>query len=333
MRALVTGGAGFIGSHLAESLVSRGWKVDIIDDLSTGDMANIPSFMHAKVGFYKGRVNSKSPWQREAAVAADVIFHLAAVVGVRRVVSDPFETISLNTQATLNILELAREFRKPILIASSSEVYGRRDDERLLTEDMDLHIGTEPRWGYAAGKLHDEFLALSCGKKFGTPVVVARLFNTTGPRQVGTYGMVIPRMIDAALDHQDIEVYGSGKQRRSFARVDLTVMQLEALITNPAAYGQIVNVGSDQDISIGNLALLVKNQVNFQSGYVANIRHVPADSNWQDISNRKPSLEKVSALCGGEMTHPSIHLIVSDLVQSAIKTRGETSNVQFSESV
>lgn len=333
MRALVTGGAGFIGSHLVETLVVHGWAVDVVDDLSTGSLANIPSFMDGKVDIYKGRVNSKSPWQRDKAAAADYIFHLAAVVGVRRVVSDPYETIIQNTQATMNILDLAREFRKPILIASSSEVYGRREDDLPLSEDMDLHVGPEPRWGYAASKLHDEFLALSCGKKFGTPVVVARLFNTTGPRQVGTYGMVVPRMIDAALDHRDIEIYGSGKQRRSFARVDITAMQLEMLITNPAAYGHIVNVGSDEDISILNLAIIVQNAVLNQTGYLANFRTVPAETTWKDIAHRKPSLEKLFALVGGEITQPPIHLIIQDLVRIAIKKRGEVNNVQFSESV
>ncbi len=321
MRALVTGGAGFIGSHLVDRLISIGWRVDVIDDLSTGKRDNMPSGVSTNFDFFHGPVYEKSPWQNDAALKADVIFHLAATVGVQRVMENPIFASAGNVNTTFNIMTLAQRYKKPILIASSSEVYGRRGPEPL-TEDMDLHIGPELRWGYAAGKLFDEFSALAHHKQSGLPVVVARLFNTIGPRQVGTYGMVVPRMIQAALDHKPIEVYGSGAQRRSFAWVEQTVMQLESLIQNPGAYGQVVNVGSEEDTSIHSLAIHIQNTVRIQSGYFAEIHKISPDRSWNEIYYRKPSVERLSALCGGKMTPMPIDIMISNLVRLELAKRG-----------
>lgn len=314
MRALVTGGAGFIGSNLVDRLLSQGWEVSVIDNFSTGTIANLSSSVDQ---FISGDVNSKSPFQCAIAAQADVIFHLAATVGVERVQTESRLAVEGNINITQQALLLAKRTNTPILIASSSEVYGRRPDDQLLREDMDLHISPEIRWGYAAGKLADEFTALAHHKESGLPVVVARLFNTVGPRQVGTYGMVMPRMIDAAVSgERPIQVVGGG-QRRSFAWVTEVVDALIALMNNPKSYGQVVNVGSQNDISMQTLAIFIQREVEKQTCLpVRPIEYIPYRTDWADILYRMPDLTKLKSLVGAVPTMP-----ISQMIETLVAQR------------
>lgn len=296
MRALITGGAGFIGSSLVDLLLKHGWYVDVIDDLSTGYHKNLP-VGPCNLDYYYGPIDIISPAQNTYVKKADFIFHLAATVGVDLVQKRPLDAIRRNTEATAVLLRLAAIHNKKILIASSSEVYGRRPSDAPLHEDMDLHIGTEQRWGYAAGKLADEFTARAHHAESGLKVVIARLFNTIGPRQVSAHGMVIPSMIDAAMAGKPIPVIG-GNQRRSFAWVGEVCECLLGLIQTPSAYGQVVNVGRDSDISITALADMIQKTVHRRTGIVAPIHALPYNREWQDIQRRLPDLIKLRSLIG-----------------------------------
>jgi UDP-glucose 4-epimerase len=309
MRALVTGGAGFIGSHLCEALFDAGWDVAFIDDCSTGKWLNIPFEKNCKMDCYYNDILGLHPDTVDRLVSgADVVFHLAATVGVERVQHQPLAATQQNMLATQKMLSCAAKHHKPILIASSSEVYGRRPDDQALREEMDLHIGTELRWGYAAAKMADEFTALAHHAESGLPVVVARLFNTVGPKQVGTYGMVMPRMIEAAVAGQPIHVIGGG-QRRSFAWVTEVVDCLVRLIQAPAAYGQVVNVGSQNDISIRTLGIFVQREVAKFGIHQPPIQYSPYRSDWADIMFRKPDLSKLQFLIGRSPTMPITDMI------------------------
>jgi UDP-glucose 4-epimerase len=246
-RALITGGAGFIGSHLAEALLERGWTVEVVDDLSTGSIENISHLKgHPHFAYTLDTVMNRS-LMLELVDRADVIFHLAAAVGVRLIVEKPVHTIETNIKATELILELAARKRRPLLLASTSEVYGKLDKPRF-SEDDDVILGptSKSRWCYAASKMIDEFLARAYFKEHGLPTVVARLFNTIGPRQTGQYGMVVPRFVRLALAGQPIPVYGDGTQRRSFTWVGDVVGAMLALIANPQAYGEVFNIGAHE---------------------------------------------------------------------------------------
>ncbi len=298
-RALITGGAGFIGSHLAEALLSQGWEVQIIDDLSTGSMENIEHLKSNPQFSYVLDTVLNKPLMLELVDRADVVFHLAAAVGVRLIVEKPVHTIETNIKTTELVLELCAKKGKPVLITSTSEVYGKLDKEKFSEED-DLVLGptSKFRWCYAASKIIDEFLAKAYYRERGLPTVVVRLFNTIGPRQTGQYGMVVPRFIRQALRGESITVYGNGSQRRSFTWVGDVVDAMIKLIQHPCAYGEVFNIGHTQDISILELAQMIKDL----TGSTSEIIFVPYEEayepGFEDMHRRLPDISKVQKLIG-----------------------------------
>ena len=299
MRVLVTGGAGFIGSHLAETLLEQGNEVDIIDDLSTGSIDNI-DHLKGKKGFsYTIDTVLNHLVMAELTDRADVIFHLAAAVGVRLIVESPVQTINTNIKATEIVLELASKKKKRVLVSSTSEVYGKLKSIPFSEED-DLVLGptSRSRWAYAASKIIDEFLAKAYHKEHGLPVIVVRLFNTIGPRQTGQYGMVVPRFVQQALRGEKITVYGDGKQRRSFTWVGDAVQGMIALLVHPKAEGEVYNVGHVKDISIYELAVLIKQLIESPS----EIQMIPYEqayeTGFEDMQRRLPDISKIHQLIG-----------------------------------
>ncbi|HTU34678.1 MAG TPA: GDP-mannose 4,6-dehydratase [Candidatus Acidoferrum sp.] len=297
MRYLITGGAGFIGSHLAESLVSRGDTVLIIDDLSTGSVENVRHLKKCDRFHYVFDSISNKHLLAELVDESDVIFHLAAAVGVRLIVESPVRTLETNVYGTQLVLDAASKKKKLVVTASTSEVYGK-SEKVPFREDADLVLGptTKGRWSYAASKALDEFLALSYWKEKKQPVIVARFFNTVGPRQTGRYGMVLPNFVRQALDGAPITVFGTGKQSRCFCDVRDTVEAILRLIATESAVGEVVNIGTDQEISIEDLASLVKERTSSSSA----IRYIPYDQayehGFEDMHRRVPSLEKLERL-------------------------------------
>jgi UDP-glucose 4-epimerase len=297
--ALITGGAGFVGSHLSEALLERGWTVEVVDDLSTGRIDNIGHLKgHPHFSYVLDSVMNRS-LMLELVDRADVTFHLAAAVGVRLIVEKPVHTIETNIKATELVLELAARKAKPLLLASTSEVYGKLDKPRF-SEDDDVILGptSRARWCYAASKIIDEFLARAYFKEKGLPAVVVRLFNTIGPRQTGQYGMVVPRFVRLALAGQPIPVYGDGTQRRSFTWVGDVVGAMLALITHPKAYGEVFNIGHTDDISIHELAVMVRKM----TGSASEITLVPYEqayeAGFEDMARRLPDISKIHRLIG-----------------------------------
>ena len=265
-KVLVTGGAGFIGSHLCEALLRQDDEVFVVDDLSTGRMENVLHLQERKgFHFIEGSILD-FPLLESAIKKVDSVFHLAAVVGVERIIKVPVEAIEINVLGSHNVLTLASRYNKPCLITSTSEVYGK-STKQPFTEDDDVVYGptTKSRWSYACSKAIDEFLGLAYHNTQNLPVVIARLFNTTGPRQTGRYGMVLPRFVEQALRGEPITVFGSGRQTRCFADVSDVVRALLLLADHPAAVGQVFNVGNPEEISIGELAKLVKKQTRSES--------------------------------------------------------------------
>jgi UDP-glucose 4-epimerase len=298
-RALITGGAGFIGSHLAETLLQQGWTVEILDDLTTGSIKNI-AHLKARPGFsYVLDTVLNRSLMLELIDRADVVFHLAAAVGVRLIVEEPVRTIETNIKATELMLDLCARKRKPILLTSTSEVYGKLDKPKFSEED-DVVLGatSRARWCYAASKVIDEFLAKAYFKEKGLPTVVVRLFNTIGPRQTGQYGMVAPRFVKQALLGEPITVYGDGTQRRSFTWVGDVVNALIRLIQHPAAYGEVYNIGHTDEISIYELAELVKAMTDSQSDIVFIPYDQAYESGFEDMARRLPDLTKIQRTIG-----------------------------------
>jgi UDP-glucose 4-epimerase len=299
MNILVTGGAGFIGSHLSEALLGDGHRVTILDDLSTGNYANV-SALENNPDFKAviGSIEDLDLVDRLAA-ACDRIFHLAAAVGVQLICEHPIRGIEINILGTTVVLQAAARHRKKILITSSSEVYGSSDRD-IFNEDDDIVISPPPRLrcAYAASKAVDEFLALAYRHEQQLPVVVARLFNTVGPRQTGRYGMVIPRFIDQALKGLPLTVYGDGSQRRSFTAVADSVEALVRLMECPAAVGEVVNVGSHNEVSINKLAEMIIRK----TGSLSIIKRIPFEEvfgpRFQDMERRYPDIEKLRRLTG-----------------------------------
>ena len=307
MKVLITGGAGFVGSHLAEALLARGDTVHVLDNLSTGAMDNI--------GHLKGRdrfhylidsvMNERVV--AEAIDRVDVVYHLAAAVGVKLIVESPVNTIETNVHGTEMVLKVASKKKKKVLIASTSEVYGK-SEQVPFREDADLVLGatTKGRWSYACSKAIDEFLALAYWKEKNLPVVVFRLFNTVGPRQTGRYGMVIPNFVKQALQGDPITVFGDGTQSRCFTYVSDVVDALVKLAEHPDAVGQVLNIGNDhEEISILELAQRVKARTGSKSA----IEMVPYDKayeeGFEDMPRRVPDLTKIRTLLGYE---PRVHL-------------------------
>ena len=320
---LVTGGAGFIGSHLCEALLQRGDEVFVLDDLSTGRIENIAHLQSNRAfHFHEGSILEMSRLE-PLVKRADVVFHLAAVVGVQKIIEVPVDTIEINVLGSHNVLNLAARYHRPCLLASTSEVYGK-STKHPFTEDDDAVYGptTKSRWSYACSKAIDEFLALAYHKAQGLPAVIVRLFNTTGPRQTGRYGMVLPRFVTQALRGEPITVFGSGRQSRCFADVSDVVRALMLVVDHPAAIGQVFNVGNPEEISIGELAKLVKGL----TGSDSEIRRVPYDQAYQpgfeDMHRRLPNIEKISRLLGFE-PKVKLHEIVTRIIESKRRELGE----------
>jgi UDP-glucose 4-epimerase len=299
LRFLITGGAGFIGSHLAERLLQRGDTVVLLDNLSTGSMENIRHLKSSeRMSYHLDSIENRQ-LLAELVDDADVIVHLAAAVGVKLIVESPVRTIETNVNGTQLVLEAACKKRKLVLTASTSEVYGKNTNVPFQ-EDADLVLGptTKGRWSYAASKALDEFLALSYWKEKKLPVIVVRLFNTVGPRQTGRYGMVLPNFVQAALDGKPLSIYGNGQQSRCFCDVRDTIEALIRLIGTSRAVGEVVNVGNTEEISIEALARLVKERTHSSSP----IEFIPYDRayepGFEDMMRRVPSVDKLEALTG-----------------------------------
>jgi UDP-glucose 4-epimerase len=299
MRALITGGAGFIGSHLGEALINAGHQVHVVDDLSTGRIDNIiPLVGRPEFGYTIDTVTNEAVLE-ELIDRSDVIFHLAAAVGVKLVVDAPIHTIQTNVHGTETVLRHASRSRKPVLIASTSEVYGK-SAVLPFREDADLVLGPpgKHRWGYAASKLIDEFMAIAYWKERGLPVVVVRLFNTVGPRQSSRYGMVIPNFVRQALSGRAITVHGDGSQTRSFTSVSDVVWAMMALMDEPRAYGEVFNIGNGAETTIRDLARRVKAMTRSSSAISFVPYHEAFDSSFEDMPRRVPDISKIRRLIG-----------------------------------
>ena len=299
MRFLITGGAGFIGSHLAERLLDRGDYVVLLDNLSTGSVENIRHLKsRERMQHHFDNIENRQ-LVAELVDDADVVVHLAAAVGVKLIVESPVRTIETNVNGTQMILEAACKKRKLVLTASTSEVYGKNTNVPFH-EDADLVLGatTKGRWSYAASKALDEFLALSYWKEKKLPVIVVRLFNTVGPRQTGRYGMVLPNFVKSALDHAPIQVYGNGQQSRCFCDVRDTVESLIRLMDTDKSVGEVINVGNTEEVTIAELAQRVKRLTASSSP----IEYIPYDKayepGFEDMMRRVPCVDKLQALTG-----------------------------------
>lgn len=298
-KALVTGGAGFIGSHLSELLLDEGWEVWALDDLSTGSLDNV-EHLRDRPGFHLV-VDSVLHWSvvNELVYKCDVVYHLAAAVGVRLIVEQPVQTLVTNLRGAEIVLEHCHRFEKRVLVASTSEVYGDHRDERPLVETDRRIYGptTQKRWAYADSKAMDEFLALAHHVEHGLDCVIVRLFNTVGPRQSGMYGMVIPRFVQAALAGRPLEIHGTGEQTRCFCHVSDTIRALSGLMADGTS-GEIFNVGSEERIAISDLA----RRVLALTGSSSELVHVPYEDVYgigiEDMLHRIPSIAKVGATTG-----------------------------------
>jgi len=299
LRYLITGGAGFIGSHMAEALLNRGDEVFILDDLSTGSVENVRHLKSFNRFHYVFDSITNKHLLAELVDESDVVLHLAAAVGVRLIVESPVRTLETNVYGTQLVLDAASKKKKLVFTASTSEVYGK-SEKVPFHEDADLVLGatTKGRWSYAASKALDEFLALSYWKERKQPVIVARLFNTVGPRQTGRYGMVVPNFVRQALAGSPITVFGTGRQSRCFCDVRDTVEAILRLLSTDAAVGEVINIGSDEEVSVEGLARLVKQRTNSASP----IEYIPYDQayepGFEDMMRRVPCIDKLHSLTG-----------------------------------
>jgi UDP-glucose 4-epimerase len=313
---LITGGAGFIGSHLSERLIADGHRVTVVDDLSTGRLENLKALAnHERFRFIRDSVERQSTVEL-AVNNCDFVFHLAAAVGVQLIVDEPVRTIRSIIHGTEVVLETANRFGRPVLITSSSEVYGK--GARVpFAEDDDVVVGATrfSRWCYAYSKGIDEFLGLAYHKQFGLPVTIVRLFNTVGPRQIGMYGMVLPRFVEAALAGRPLQVYGAGDQTRCFCHVKDVVDALVRLSASPGATGQVFNLGSDEEVSINDLA----KRVIAASGSRSIIEHLSLEKaygqKFDDLPRRVPQLQRIKSAIGFEPRH-TLDQIIKSLIQS-----------------
>jgi UDP-glucose 4-epimerase len=299
MRILITGGAGFIGSHLCERLLSEGHQVEVIDDLSTGNLENLE---HCKGNnnfrFIYDTVLSENT-MHAAVDRCDVIYHLAAAVGVDLIVRQPVRTIETNIKGTEVVLDIARKYNRKVLLASTSEVYGKNEQVPFREEDDSLFGATTySRWSYACSKAIDEFLGLAYHKQYGLPVIIARFFNTVGERQSGQYGMVIPRFVRAALAGEPITIYGDGKQSRCFGYVMDVIDGITSLVNDHGSYGQVFNIGSTEEISIEALAFKIKSLAGSSSEIIYLPYEEAYGQGFDDMRRRIPSLDKIEKQVG-----------------------------------
>ena len=315
MRVLITGGAGFIGSHLAGRLLAEGEKVAVIDNLSTGSLSNIAGLRtNPNFAFIEGDIQDAALME-PLAEQCDVIYHLAAAVGVRLIAEDPVHTIETNIGGTEIVLNAANKFSKRILIASSSEVYGKNESVPFHEED-DIVLGSTSfsRWSYACSKAIDEFLGLAFYQQYGLDVVIGRFFNTIGPRQTGQYGMVVPRFVRKALKNEPLQIYGTGKQTRCFSYVGDLIDAITKLVNCDKAMGKVYNIGSNEEITIEALADKIiemtgskskKEFVSYQQAYGRPI---------EDMMRRKPSLDRIKEVIGWQ-PKTSLDKILSEIIE------------------
>ena len=313
--ALITGGAGFIGSHLAELLLGQGIEVFVLDDLSTGSERNVAHLRERRDFHLVVDSVLKSSVVNELVHRCDVVYHLAAAVGVRLIVEQPVHTLVTNIQGTENVLEHCNRFGKRVLVASTSEVYGDRREPEALSEESRRVYGptTARRWAYAESKALDEFLAFAYHQERGLDCVIVRLFNTVGPRQSGQYGMVVPRFVSAALAGRQLEIHGDGTQTRCFCHVEDTIRALSSLMDASGVEGDLFNVGSTERVSIDELA----QRVLAATGSSSEIVHIPYDEVYgqgiEDMLHRQPSIEKVKGAIGWSPTR-SLDEILEDVI-------------------
>lgn len=324
MKVLITGGCGFIGGHLCELLVKKGHKVVALDDLSTGSMSNVESLKSNKrFAFVKGNICNARIVDRLVR-ECDMVFHLASVVGVKLVCDEPVRTIETMADGTSVVIKACRKYMKKVLVASTSEVYGKGVKVPFCEDDDRLMGATSiRRWAYANCKAMDEFLALAHYYEAKLPVVVVRFFNTVGPRQTGMYGMVVPRFVKAALNNEPITVYDDGKQSRCFCHVLDVVEAIEKLMFHcPAAVGQVINVGNPKEVTIGDLAKFVKRQLKSKSE-IRNISFEEAypGGGFEDMRRRVPCIKKIKKLIGFKPTR-TLRDIVRDVAES-IRRQGK----------
>ena len=315
MKALITGGAGFIGSHLAERLIETGHEVIVIDDLSTGSLGNVKGLEgHPKFRFVLDSVNNTET-MHILTEQCDIVYHLAAAVGVQLIVDEPVRTIETNIHGTEVVLAVANKFRKKVLLASSSEVYGKSETVPFTEDDDTVYGSTRfSRWSYACSKAIDEFLGLAYFEQYGLPVVVGRFFNTVGPRQTGQYGMVIPRFVEKALKNEPIVIYGDGKQTRTFAYVGDVIDAAINLMNCPAAPGRVYNIGSQEEISIEGLA----DKIIEKTGSTAGKEYISYEEAYgkpfDDMMRRAPSLARIRETIGYE-PKTSLDQILSSVIE------------------
>lgn len=327
MLVLITGGAGFVGSHLAEALLQQGHSVTVLDDLSTGSIANIRHLKRDRRFRYVIDSVMNRSVLAEMVDECEIVFHLAAAVGVRLVVESPVRTLHTNVQATEMVLDAARKKKKTVLITSTSEVYGKAT-KIPFHEDDDLVIGppVRGRWSYACSKAIDEFLAIAYHREYSVPVVLVRLFNTVGPRQTGNYGMVLPRFVSQALSGSPITIYGDGTQSRCFGWVGDVVRALIDLSVRDSAVGQIFNIGSDEEITINQLASVIKEV----TGSSSPIQYVPYEEvygkDFEDMYRRVPDLGRIRAAIGYSPTR-RLREIVQAVTSSLAERRTSESDL------
>ncbi len=301
-RILVTGGAGFIGSHLVERLLGEGNTVHVVDDLSTGRLNNLKAVReHPNLHLVVDTVLNYT-MLKDVASQVDRVVHLAAAVGVKKIMERPVETITTNVRGTEIVLDLCQEFELPLYLASTSEIYGKAGER--LHEDNDRVMGSvrHRRWAYACTKVMDEFLALAYHHEYGLPVVIGRFFNTVGPRQTGEWGMVVPTFVEQALRNEPITVYGSGEQKRCFCHVTDSVEAVSRLMSNPDAVGEVFNIGHEEEISILGLAERVRERLNSTSEIILIDYERAYGDGFEDMMRRQPDISKIRDLTGWQPT-------------------------------
>ena len=320
MKTVITGGAGFIGSHLAEVLVSRGDEVTVLDNLSTGRLENLAALDgRPRFQFVHGTILNESLVDK-LVERCDVVLHLAAAVGVELIIKRPLESMMTNIRGSEVVLEMAHRYRKKVLIASTSEIYGK-NTTGPLREDTDRVLGSplKTRWSYSTSKAVDEILAHVYWKEKGVPTIIVRLFNTVGPRQSGAYGMVIPRFISQALAGKPLQVHGNGQQTRCFLHVKDVVGALTRLVEHPGAVGEVFNLGSQEEVTIEELA----RRIIRITGSASSIEHIPYDAayeeGYEDMPRRVPDITKIRRLIDFEPT-----MTLDEIIRSVVESRGKS---------